>query len=562
MSKVCVIGLDGGTFKIIDYLIGQGRMPNFARLRSQGSKASLISTIPPLTPAAWGSFFTGSNPGKTGAVGFFRFRPGTYRLEPMNAGNLHGTPFWSLASEGGKRVCVCNVPVTYPAVPVNGILISGMDAPAFDDRAIYPLEYKNTFLSAIPDFKVSCEIDARYLIKHVDDPLGEGIRQMQAHLDMEIRTINHLMGIEDWDLFVAVIRSTDVLQHFFWQDVEKLMANDSVEEDVSKKAEAVFACYETIDRELGEQWSGWCKNKNMIILSDHGFGSLRADICLNRVLANAGLVKFLPRNNRKRYREFLVRKLQTHLPARTRHKIKRLVGREEVGKRWHLFVDSLVSDIDWEQTRLFSIAQFGCFYVNLKGRDPLGTVVGEKERQAVLAAAEEALSNLKDPNDGLPLVTAFYRKEDVYEGPLLDAMPDIVVNFRDWSYRGICSTSEELSDSSIFRSQFDAWGPFGYTGTHRLEGILMMNGPDIAAADLGKAQMVDLAPTIMNLLGLPPLAGWDGRILEEAFTGGASVAQPGGKAHASADSEDNRKPVYSEEDEEEIRKRLENLGYL
>lgn len=459
-------------------------------------------------------------------------------------------------------MCVYNVPVTYPADHVNGILISGMDAPTFDDRAIYPLEYKNTFLSAIPDFKVSCEIDARYLIKHSDDPLGVGIRQLQAHLDMEIRTINHLMGIEDWDLFVAVIRSTDVLQHYFWHDVEKLMVNDSVEEDVSRKAEAVFACYETIDRELGEMWSGWCKNKNIIFLSDHGFGSLRADVCLNRVLADAGLVKFLPRDSRKRYREYFVRKLQTHLPAQTRQKIKRLMGKEEVGKRWHIFVDSLVSDIDWEQTRLYSIAQFGCLYVNLKGRDPVGTVVGETERQAVLAAAEDALANLKDPNDGQPLVTAFYRKEEIYKGPLLSAMPDIVVNFRDWSYRGICSTSEELAEDSIFRSQYSSWGQFGYTGTHRTEGILVMNGPDIAKLDLGEAQMVDVAPTIMNLLGLPPFDGWDGRILEEAFTGGVSITRPCGKAYASADSEDDRKPVYSEEDEKEIRKRLENLGYL
>ena len=84
MSKVCVIGLDGGTFSVIDYLIRQKRLPNFARLMTEGSRATLLSTTPPLTPAAWTSFYTGSNPGKTGAVGFFKFRPGTYQLEPMN----------------------------------------------------------------------------------------------------------------------------------------------------------------------------------------------------------------------------------------------------------------------------------------------------------------------------------------------------------------------------------------------------------------------------------------------------------------------------------------------
>src|SRR5665811_397758 len=108
MSKVCVIGLDGGTFAVIDYLVGQKRLPNFARLMTAGSRGTLLSTTPPLTPAAWSSFFTGCNPGKTGAIGFFKFRPGTYQLEPMNAGNLQSTPIWSLASSRGKRVCVYN----------------------------------------------------------------------------------------------------------------------------------------------------------------------------------------------------------------------------------------------------------------------------------------------------------------------------------------------------------------------------------------------------------------------------------------------------------------------
>src|SRR3990172_1193142 len=113
MSKVCIIGLDGGTFAVIDYLVGQKRLPNFARLMGEGSRATLFSTTPPLTWPAWASFYTGTNPGKTGAADLFKFRPGTYQLEPMNAGNLQGTPIWSLASGHGKRVCVYNVPVTY-----------------------------------------------------------------------------------------------------------------------------------------------------------------------------------------------------------------------------------------------------------------------------------------------------------------------------------------------------------------------------------------------------------------------------------------------------------------
>lgn len=562
MSKVCVIGLDGGTFTVIDYLVGQKRLPNFAQLMAAGSRGTLLSTTPPLTPPAWSSFFTGCNPGKTGAIGFFKFRPGTYQLEPMNAGNLQGTPIWSLASGRGKRVCVYNVPVTYPAVPVNGILISGMDAPSFDDQAIYPLEHKRSFLSAVPNYKVSTEIDVKYLANHSQNPAADYIEMLKSHLEMEIKAINHLMGLEDWDLFVGVIRSPDNFQHIFWKDAEMVIKGEPVSTDESMRAEAVFNCYEAIDRELGKTWSSWCTDRNLIFMSDHGFGRLRSDICLNRVLADAGLLEFLPRSGRKRSREYVKKILQDHLTFENRQKIKHLLGKDDTDKRWHSFVDSLVADIDWSRTRLSSIAQYGCLFVNLKGRDPMGIVASEAERQAVLSEAEAALSQLRDPEDGVPIVSSFYRKEELYNGPMMPAMPDIVINMRNWSYRGISSTAIELAEESIFRSYSSEQNQLAHTGTHRLEGILVMSGPDIATADLGTVRMVDIAPTIMLLLALPASQDWDGQVLESALGMDAvgPVREEKEAYRAGGKVEDNH--VYSREDEEEIRKRLENLGYL
>jgi predicted AlkP superfamily phosphohydrolase/phosphomutase len=562
MSKVCVIGLDGATFSVIDYLIGQNRLPNLSRLMSEGCRADLLSTIPPLTPAAWTSFFTGSNPGKTGAVGFFRFRPGTYQLEPMNAGNLQGTPFWLLAGGNGMRTCVYNVPVTYPATPVNGILVSGMDAPSFDERAIYPAEQKGKLLEAVPDFKISNDNDIKYLVNHYKDPTGEWIQQLNAHLDMELRTISYLMQQEDWDLFTAVIRSTDTFQHTFWGDVEKVITGETVSGEERVRAEAVFNCYETIDREFGDSWLEWCSDRDLVIMSDHGFGSLRSDVCINRLLAEAGLLNFQPASSRKRSRDYLVKKLQSHLPVETRQKIKRFLGKEEADKRWHRFVDSLVADIDFSRTRLFAIAQHGCLYVNMKGRDPMGTVSSEAERQAVLDEAVAALSELRDPADGKPVVTGFYRKEELYSGPLIEAMPDMVINMRDWSYRGIYSTTEELSEKAIFRPQNKEWKQLAHTGCHRREGILMLHGSDIVNSRLDAVPMVDVAPTIMNLLGLPALDEWDGRVIEEALSAGAAEPKSAGKTAYETGQKEPGDKVYTQDDEEEIRKRLENLGYI
>ena len=561
MSKVCIIGLDGGTFTVIDYLVARGRLPNFAGLMERGSRATLMSIVPPLTWPAWASFYTGTNPGKTGAADLFKFIPGTYRLEPMNAGNLQGIPFWSLAGSAGKRVCIYNVPVTYPAKPVNGIMISGLDAPGLNDRAVYPADFRDRLLKAVPDFQISFENDAKYLVNHHNDPVGEWIRQLKRYLEMEFRVINHLMTLDDWDLFVAVIRSTDIFQHTHWLAVEKVISGAETTAEDTMRAEAVFGCYEAIDRQLGDTWQHWCADRNVIFMSDHGFGRLDGYVSVNRVLADAGLLKFRPVSHNQRSQTYLVKKLQSHLPRGARQKMKRYLGLTKSRERWQSYTDSLVAGIDWSQTRLCSIGGFGSLFVNLKGRGPQGIVGGEAERRQVLAEAEAALAGLRNPGDGTPLLSRFYHREEIYSGPLLQEMPDAVINMRDWSYAPVIGTGNDLAEETIFRPPLSEWKQLAHTGSHRREGIFFAGGPGINNADLGEAQMVDIAPTIMTLLGLPPLADWDGCVLEEALMDGSTITEPGSSVYGKMDA-DSRGRVYSEEDEEEIRKRLKNLGYL
>jgi len=561
LSKVCIIGMDGGTFTAIDYLIAQGRMPNMARLIKTGSRATLMSTVPPLTWPAWASFYTGTNPGKTGASDLFKFQAGTYKLEPMNAGNIRGVPIWSLAGDSGKRVCVYNVPVTYPAIPVNGILVSGLDAPSFNDRAIYPLEQKEELLAKVPDFQITFENDAKYLVTHHKDPIGEWIRQANAFMDMELRTIDYLMHLEDWDLFATVIRSTDIIPHTHWRMAEKVIDGESVTAEEQVRAEAVFNCYEVVDRKLGEIAANLGPDKNLVIMSDHGFGRMRGTVCVNRVLAEAGLLKFHPVSSRSRTLDFVKKQLKTHLSLENKQRVRRMLGKDRLDSRWTIYVDTLIAEIDWSQTKICAIGGFGNLYLNLKDRDPMGIVGGEDERRAVIEAADAALRELKDPWDGEPILTRSYRKEELFHGPCLPELPDMVLNLRNWSYCPVIGTANELSAEALIRPPVQQWKQLAHTGTHRREGILIMNGPDIAASDIGVAQMVDIAPTVMNLLGLPAYEEWDGKILEAAMSNGSARSVDDSRKYRQAGEEETAS-AYSSQDEEEVRKHLEDLGYL
>src|SRR5688572_26629705 len=83
MSKVLVIGLDGATLDLVEPWAAAGKLPVLARMMREGCYSRLESVHPTLSSAAWGSFMTGTNPGKHGLIDFVRRDPGSYRLRTL-----------------------------------------------------------------------------------------------------------------------------------------------------------------------------------------------------------------------------------------------------------------------------------------------------------------------------------------------------------------------------------------------------------------------------------------------------------------------------------------------
>ena len=70
MAKMVILGLDGATFDLILPWVQAGKLPHLARLLNRGIAGTLRSTTPPMSPPAWNSFMTGTNPGKHGVYDF------------------------------------------------------------------------------------------------------------------------------------------------------------------------------------------------------------------------------------------------------------------------------------------------------------------------------------------------------------------------------------------------------------------------------------------------------------------------------------------------------------
>ena len=204
--------------------------------------------------------------------------------------------------------------------------------------------------------------------------------------------------------------------------------------------------------------------------------------------------------------------------------------------------------IDWDQTRAFSFGYMGRIYIHTKGKYPQGTVGTdeyEKLREEIIAQ----LRSLRDPETGDPVVGEVFRKEEIYIGDQLENAPDIIFTPSDFAY-------------AVYGDFGDAW--FCHlrdrVADHDMEGILIMKGKDISRGVNLNAEVVDIAPTLLYLHGLPVLEDMDGRVLQEAFTKELTK-----KREVKTIKE---VPIRSSEErlgekaQEEIEKRLRELGYL
>lgn len=136
-NKVIILGFDGLSPEIIEPMMKENKLPNFSRLKEQGSYRRLSTINPAQSPVAWAGFATGQNPGKNGIFDFIVRDPKTYKLSLSLANVGKGRPkrvmkskcFWQYTSEKRIPTVIITSPLTFPADKVYGRMLSGMGVP-------------------------------------------------------------------------------------------------------------------------------------------------------------------------------------------------------------------------------------------------------------------------------------------------------------------------------------------------------------------------------------------------------------------------------------------------
>jgi predicted AlkP superfamily phosphohydrolase/phosphomutase len=536
--NLTVIGLDAATFTVIDPLLEAGDLPHLARIFAAGTAGMLRSTTHPLTPQAWTTMVTGVNAGRHGIWDFAERDESGYGLRLVNGGRRRAPAVWDRLTAAGLRSGLVNIPFTWPAPAVDGFSIAGFDSADLEQGMTHPA----TLLTDLRDRFGAFRLDHKFPLD------GDG----RVDLDRVRREAEQKVEIAFWlarefepELFFSVFMAADHVHHICWNEWEQ----DGLQSPVAD-------VYRILDESVGALVDAAGPDSNVLVVSDHGGGSLEGVVNLNAWLEQEGYLTYA--SGGAQARRSLAGKafaLRRHLPHGLRYSLKQRLPRFRTRARtWEEY-----TIIDWEKTQAFAYGIFGNVVLNVRGREQLGVVEPGEEYERLRDELSERILGLVSPA-GTTMVDAVHRREDLFFGPHLDRVPDLLVEFHDyeWLGKGSLKTRGESLWDTI---EIEEGSEHSYVGSHRSEGIVALAGPSARRAE-GRiaAGIEDIAPTILYLLGQPVPSDLEGRVLTEAIDPSLVDQRP--LEYADEQVEIAESEGLEARDLSEVEGRLRSLGYI
>jgi predicted AlkP superfamily phosphohydrolase/phosphomutase len=301
-TRVLLVGVDAGEWDVLGPLLDQGKCPNFARMRNQGSAGKLRS-LEPLTksPIIWASIATGKVPQKHGILDFFvkqrarerarareqeRMTPAGEGESPATSNLWRARPIWQILGGLGRTVGVVGWWTTWPAQPVNGVLVSDYvqydngSWPARESRRTYPdslaaiverLRRKPESVSWAEVFQFVPAIDTTKVTAR-QEQLVHDLKWVYAADMTFYRVALELYKKKRPDFFTVYFRGVDEMSHLYWDiDIPGRYSPQLNDQELAWLKRIIPNYYVFTDRMLGDFLQIAGKNTDVIVCSDHGF---------------------------------------------------------------------------------------------------------------------------------------------------------------------------------------------------------------------------------------------------------------------------------------------------
>jgi predicted AlkP superfamily phosphohydrolase/phosphomutase len=631
INRLVIIGLDGMDPILAEKFMKEKKLPNLAQLRNEGTYTPLRTTTPSVSPVAWSSFMTGTNPSKHNIFDFLSRDPKSYlpnlssayigkpkkvltlgKLRiPLSKPEIRGmrksVPFWKILGDHGVFSTILRIPITFPPEKFKGHLLSGMCTPdlkgtqgsfsfytsdlkradAMEGGVIVPVQVhdgqvdtylsgpENTLRVQSGEMRIPLNLilspDSGSAVLNIDGQqislekgqlsdwisltfrpgLGMKVRcicrflvkELHPHFEMYVTPLNidperpalpishpiyysiylsKLLGRfvtlglandtwalnegalseeaflalayshhEEWEkmffngisktkrgVIACVFETTDSIQHMFFRYLDPahpaMKSNPAtVEPDVIEKL------YIKMDAMVGRALKTLDKQDVLLVMSDHGFKSFRRGVNLNSWLLNQG---YLMLNN----------------------------GGNQSAEWFR--------GVDWTKTKAYALG-LGGIYLNLKGREASGIVAPGDEARALKRELIAKLGSLMDEETGCRAINRVYDRDHLYTGPYKDNSPDLIVGYSE-GYRASWDGVKGVAGPTVFSDNTKFW-----SGDHCIDpaivpGVMFCN-KKLAASD---ACIWDIAPTALDLFGIPIPAHMDGKSLLHQAAAGSDQA--------------------------------------
>jgi predicted AlkP superfamily phosphohydrolase/phosphomutase len=460
--RIAVIGIDCGTPSMLfDDL--KSEMPNLSNLMEASMWGPLASITPPITVPAWACSMTGKTPGQLGIYGFRNRKDNTYEgLSIATAGAIKEPTVWDRLGEQGKKSLLIGVPPSYPPLPIEGWRVGCFLTPPKAARGDRPF--------ASPD-GLDAEIDeilgGEEYIFDIPNFRQAGMERVAADVftmtERRFKVARTLVQNKPWDYFMVCEIASDRLHHVFWEHYDP----KHPKYQAGSQFEGMFQdYYRMLDRELGSLLEVLPDDSIKILMSDHGARAMQGGICFNDWLMQEGYLA--------------------------------LTSPVENGP-----VPIKDVQIDWSKTISWGDGgYYGRCFLNVKGREPNG-IIESNDYESVRDELAARLEAARGP-DGEPLGTKVFKPQDVYPD-VRGVAPDLIVYFGDLDWRSVGT----VGNPSIYTYENDT-GPDG--ANHDRTGVFMMSGaPNQPTGYHEGMRLIDVGPTILNLYGIEPSEGTQGR---------------------------------------------------
>jgi len=282
---VVVIGVNGMEWDFIRPLLLRGEMPNLSRVLHSGVYGKLRTVGSPNCPKVYSAIATSTPPEQNGITGF------VVGGITANTNMLRQEPLWSILSKQGITVGMANVPATFPVMPVNGYMVSGMltrgkecedgvlCSPKLSEvqggDAVYPKSMVSELQANVGDFYIDCARmpSANELKGKETEVIDAWLNKVAVIRSQQTKLFDYLLTHHPTDFTMLAQSCEDRVGHWLYPiQPHNAGFNPKVN---AVRLDAFPSQYVAFDKVLGKVLEHVDASTYLLILSDHGIKPLR-----------------------------------------------------------------------------------------------------------------------------------------------------------------------------------------------------------------------------------------------------------------------------------------------